>query len=137
MNVKRSQSGEYIDLPRLMEAVLELRQRVARLEKIQHSKGLFRGGSCARMRRRRPAYAIGAKWRFQVVMSPDTSLRRHVSASSSQPEKRSTFGRGPTIVFPVSIRLRRAEHRRHRQDQVLARNSCVSSAHGPAPSQPR
>jgi hypothetical protein len=38
MNVKRSQSGEYIDLHRLMEAVLELRQRVAWLEKVQHSK---------------------------------------------------------------------------------------------------
>jgi len=38
MNVKRSHSGEYIDLHRLMEAVLELRQRVASLEKSQHSK---------------------------------------------------------------------------------------------------
>jgi hypothetical protein len=38
MNVKRNQSGEYIDLPRLMEAVLELRLRVASLEKVRHSK---------------------------------------------------------------------------------------------------
>jgi len=38
MNVKRRQPGEYIDLRQLMEAVLELRLRVASLEKVQKMK---------------------------------------------------------------------------------------------------
>jgi len=38
MDVKRRQPREYIDLRHLMEAVLELRLRVAPLEKVQNIK---------------------------------------------------------------------------------------------------
>ena len=42
MDVKRSHPGEYVDLHRLMETVLQLRLRVASLEKVQNLKRLGR-----------------------------------------------------------------------------------------------